>query len=74
MHRNQTIKIKFKDGSFKIEKNVHEFVSGIYCFFFVQVKNGIEVPRVFKREEIDCVEKKDEKLNRFRKVKLKKRF
>ena len=68
----KTIKINYQDGDMKIFKNVLEYVSGMYYFFFVQIKEGVKVPVCVDRNDIDNVETKHK--NYWKRVSLKKRY
>ncbi len=71
MEKEKVIKITFQNGDMKVYKNVIEYVSGLYYFFMVQLKDSIETSVSVNRNEIFDVETRYK--NSWRQVNLKKR-
>jgi len=72
MKSNKIVRIYFLDGSLEVFKNVLEYVSGLFYFFIVQVRGKDTISKVFDRNDIELVERKNSD-NTWKKVNLKKR-
>ncbi len=55
---DKIIKVNFQDGDMKIYKNILEYVSGLYYFFMVQIKEGRKVAVHIDRNDISNIETK----------------
>jgi hypothetical protein len=66
----KVLKIKFTDGSFQVIRNVLEFSEGYKFFFIAYIKENMVTARVYKRETIEVVSRRESDGN-YKNVRLK---